>query len=58
MIITLLGMVIGLIILIAGIYYLIKDKNDPESKKIYSIISAVGFVIVAGFIIKIIFFGM
>ena len=33
------------IVLCAGIYYLIKEKNDPESKKIYSVISAVGAIV-------------
>lgn len=37
--------IIGLLVLCAGIYYLIKEKNDPESKKIYSVISAVGAIV-------------
>ena len=42
MVIGIIGIVIGLLVLGAGIYYLIKEKKDPESKKIYSITSAVG----------------
>ena len=45
MVIGIIGIIIGLLVLGAGIYYLIKEKNDPESKKIYSIISAVGAVV-------------
>ena len=37
--------VVGALIFIAGLYYLIKEKNDPESKKIYSIVSVVGAII-------------
>lgn len=41
-----IGIIIGLLILGAGLYYLSKEgKNDPESKKIYSVISAIGAVI-------------
>lgn len=45
MLIKLIGLIIGILILIAGIYYLIKEKNDLESKKIYTIISIIGCVI-------------
>ena len=41
MVIGIIGIIIGLLILGAGIYYLIKEKNDAESKKIYSIISGI-----------------
>ena len=42
MIISIIGIVIGLLVLGAGLYYLIKEKDDPESKKIYSIVSIIG----------------
>ena len=45
MVIGIIGIVIGLLVLGAGIHYLIKEKNDPESKKIYSITSAVGAIV-------------
>lgn len=45
MVVKIIGLIIGLLILCAGIYYLAKDKNDPESKKIYSVISAIGAII-------------
>ena len=48
MLIKVIGLVIGLLILCAGIYYLSKEKNDPESKKIYSVISIVGTIITVG----------
>ncbi len=47
MIIKIIGLVIGILILGAGIYYLIKEKNDPESKKIYTIVSVIGGVVAA-----------
>ena len=46
MVIGIVGIVIGLMVLIAGIYYLVKEKNDAESKKIYGIVTAVGSVVV------------
>lgn len=45
MAIKIIGLIIGVLILGAGIYYLIKEKNDPESKKIYSVISIAGAII-------------
>lgn len=41
MITGILGTIIGLLVLGAGIYYLINDKEE-NSKKIYGIISAIG----------------
>lgn len=35
-----IGLVIGILVLAAGVYYLGKEKNDPESRKIYGVISA------------------
>lgn len=45
MIIKILGAVIGLLVLVAGVYYLVKEKNDKDSKKIYSIISLIGAIL-------------
>ena len=45
MVIGIVGIVIGIMVLAAGIYYLIKEKTDKESRKIYGIISAIGAVV-------------
>jgi uncharacterized membrane protein HdeD (DUF308 family) len=45
MAIKIIGLIIGILVLCAGIYYLIKERNDPESKRIYTAISAIGGVI-------------
>lgn len=42
MAIKIIGLIIGILVLGAGIYYLAKEKHDPESKKIYTIVSAIG----------------
>ena len=42
MAIKIIGLVIGILVLGAGVYYLAKEKHDPESKKIYTIVSLVG----------------
>lgn len=46
MIIKIIGILIGIAVLIGGIYYLVKEKDDAEAKKIYTIISVIGAVIV------------
>ncbi len=45
MLLKLIGLIIGALILGAGIYYLVKEKADPESRKINTIISIIGGVL-------------
>ena len=47
MAVKIIGLIIGILVLGAGIYYLAKEKHDPESKKIYTTVSVVGGVIAA-----------
>lgn len=54
MIFNIIGLVIGIMILGAGIYYFAKNKEDKESRKIYGIVIGVGAVIVIGIGIKMI----
>lgn len=45
MVFKIIGIIIGLVVLGTGIYYLVKEKHDPESEKIYTVVSAVGGII-------------
>lgn len=45
MVIKIIALIIGVLVLGTGLYYLSKEKHDPESRKIYGIVSAVGAVI-------------
>ena len=54
MIISIIGMLIGALVAGAGIYYLVKEKRDKESVKIYGIISGVGGVIFVAMLSKLI----
>lgn len=54
MIFNILGLIISILILCGGIYYLIKEKQDKESAKIYGIITAIGVVLTVFMIVKII----
>ena len=45
MFLKLIGLIIGILVLGAGIYYLVKEKADPESRKIYTIVSIIGGLI-------------
>lgn len=49
---NIIGILIGMLIICFGIYYLIKEKNDIESKKIYTITSVVGIIILVVMVIK------
>ena len=45
--IKIIGLIIGVLVLCAGLYYLTKEKHDPESRKIYTIASVIGGAICA-----------
>ncbi len=47
MAVKIIGTVIGALILIAGLYYLKSEKDDAESRKIYTVVSVIGGVIFA-----------
>lgn len=55
MIFNVAGLVIGLAILFAGVFYLIKEKNDKESVKIYGTVTAAGATLFIAMLIKNIF---
>ena len=54
MIISIIGMLIGALVAGAGIYYLVKEKQDKESVRIYGIISGVGGIIFVAMLVKLI----
>lgn len=55
---TVLGLLIGIMLFGAGLYYRAKDKSDPESCKIYAVTALIGAAIVIGVIIKILTVGI
>ena len=55
MLIKIIGLVIGVLVFGTGIYYLVKEKNDSESKKIYISVSAVGTILAAACFLFLIF---
>ena len=54
MAITIIGIIIGAMILGAGIYYLAKEKTDREARKIYTITIVAGALVLAGAILKLV----
>ena len=47
MAIGIIGSVIGLAVLITAVVLLVREKNDKESKKIYSVITVIGAIVFA-----------
>ena len=45
MAVKIIGFIIGVLVLGAGLYYLTQEKDDRESRKIYTIASIAGGVI-------------
>lgn len=54
-IIAIIAALFGIMIIGVSVYYLIKEKNDKESKKIYTISSLVGAVIAIGALVILLF---
>ncbi|MCD8196201.1 MAG: hypothetical protein LUE24_03400 [Lachnospiraceae bacterium] len=54
MIWSVIFLVIGIMVLVAGLYYFLKEKNDPESRKIYGIVSVAGVAIMVYTAVKLI----
>ena len=54
MIISIIGMIIGAMVAAFGLYYLIKEKHDKESCKIYGIISGIGGIVFAFMLLRLI----
>ncbi len=52
MIIEIIAIVIGILLIGAGIYYYTKEKDDAESRKIYSIVIVIGAIITAATLLK------
>ncbi len=45
MVIKVIGLIIGVLVLAAGLYYLKSEGKDPESRKIYTTISVFGALV-------------
>lgn len=39
--VKIIGLIIGILVLGAGVYFLVKEKQDPESRKIYTVVSVI-----------------
>ena len=52
MIFNIVGLIIGVLLAIAGIYYLSKEKDDADSRKIYMITTIIGVVVIAFILIR------
>ena len=42
MVVKIIGIIIGVLVAITGIYYYNTEKNDSESRKIYTAVSCIG----------------
>ncbi len=47
MAVKIIGLIVGVLVLGTGIYYLAKEKHNPESKKNYAVVSAAGRILAA-----------
>ena len=56
--ITIIGLLIGILVFGAGLYYLFKDKEDKEAKKIYTVTAVIGLIIAVVAVLRILFVGI
>ena len=52
MIVSIVGMLIGAAVAVFGLYYLIRERDDGESRRVYGIISGAGGVVLIGMLVK------
>jgi len=45
MLFNIIGLAIGILLLIAGVIYLVKEKEDQDARKIYMITALIGAVV-------------
>ena len=45
MAVKIIGLIIGALVLGAGVYYRVKEKEDPESRRIYTAVSLIGGIV-------------
>lgn len=57
-IITVIALVVGVLILGAGIYYSVKEKEDAESRKIYGVTIGIGLIMCIAAAVKIVISGI
>lgn len=50
---TVVALAVGLAVLCGGVYYLVKEKNDRASRKIYGVVTVAGAVVVAFVVVRI-----
>lgn len=46
-IVKIIGLVIGAAVLAAGVFYTVKEKDDRESRRIYTAVGAIGAAVAA-----------
>lgn len=56
-ILTIIGILVGAGLAGCGIYYLVRERENKSLRKVYGMFIAIGAVILAGLIIKIIVAG-
>ncbi len=56
--VTIIGLLIGILVFGAGVYYLVKEKEDKESQKIYTVTTIIGLVIVVAAALRILVAGI
>jgi len=57
LIFTICGLLVGISLIVGGGYYLLKEKGDKDSIKIYGTFIGIGAIITIGLVIKIIIAG-
>ena len=48
MIIRILALLVGILILGGGLFYLAREKSDREARRVYTVTAAVGALLTAG----------
>ena len=55
MTLTIIFLLIGVLVLGGGLYYLFRERDDAESRTIYLVTTLIGTALTAGVLLKIVF---
>lgn len=49
---NIIGLVIGILLLIAGVIYLVKEKEDQDARKIYMVTALIGLIVTIFMVVR------
>lgn len=52
MLFNIIGLAVGILLLIAGVIYLVKEKEDQDARKIYMVTALMGLIVTIFMVVR------